>query len=164
MTAALKAPFLSAFDPISEAEGSIDPLGLAGTYDRLADLMLPGITVRMGKPRFLTALAVGAHVCSEFGVDELAADQISPPYLVMEWWVIEAFVRARELLAATGRIPGFQKVQSGQRDGRPISAHAYLKVPSVFGFTGIFRRLARHAQIITRDGALDEAGHLLVDV
>jgi hypothetical protein len=44
-----------------------------------------------------------------------------------------------------------------------VSAPSYLKTPSVFGFTGIFRRLARHAQIITHDGLLDEAGYRLLE-
>ena len=33
-------PFSSEFDPSEEAEGSIDPLGLAHTYERLADGLL----------------------------------------------------------------------------------------------------------------------------
>ena len=164
MAAVLQAPFLSAYDPVSEAEGSIDPLGLAGTYERLADMMLPGIAVRMRRPRFLTALAVGAHVCRDFEPETLAKDGVSPPYLVFEWWVVEAFARAADQLAEKGRIPGIQKAQNAIRNGRPLSAPAYLQVPSVFGFTGIFRRLARHTQILTRDGTLDEAGHQLVDV
>ena len=151
MAFALPAPFLSAYDPVSEAEGSIDPLGLAGTYERLADSMLPGITVRMRRPRFLTALAVGAHVCADFEPEQRAKDGITPPYLVFEWWVLEAFGRARDLLAEKGRIPGIQKAQNAIRNGRPLSAPAYLQVPSVFGFTGIFRRLARHTRILTRN-------------
>jgi hypothetical protein len=164
MAAVIKPPFLSAYDPIADGEGSIDPLGLAATYERLADLILPGITVRMGRPRFLTALAVGAHVCAEFGKDELAADEVTPPYLVFEWWIVEAFIRAADHLAESGRIPGMMKAQACVRNGRPLSAPAYLKTPTVFGFTGIFRRLARHTQILTPDGLLDESGHRLVEV
>ena len=163
MAAVLKPPFLSAYDPLADGEGSIDPLGLAATYERLADIILPGITVRMGRPRFLTALAVGAYVCSEFGKDELASDEVTPPYLVFEWWVVEAFTRAADELKEYGRIPGMQKAQACVRNGRPLSAPAYLKTPTVFGFTGIFRRLARHTQILTTDGLLDESGHRLVE-
>ena len=164
MAAVLQPPFLSAFDPLSESEGSIDPLGLAATYERLADRMLPGVTVRMGRPRFLTALAVGAHVCAEHEPEAIAKDGVTPPYLVFEWWVVEAFVRASSELKETGRIPGIQKVQACYRNGRPVSAPAYLKTASVFGFTGIFRRLARHMQILTHDGLLDEAGYRLLEV
>lgn len=60
----LRAPFSSEFDPSEEAEGSIDPLGLQPGYERLADRLLPAVTVRMGHPRFVTAMAVGACVTS----------------------------------------------------------------------------------------------------
>jgi hypothetical protein len=164
VAAVLQPPFLSTFDPLTGSEGSIDPLGLAATYERLADRMLPGITVRMGRPRFLTALAVGAHVCAEHEPETVAKDNVTPPYLVFEWWVVEAFVRASDELAESGRIPGIQKVQACYRNSRPVSAPAYLKTASVFGFTGIFRRLARHTQILTNDGLLDEAGYRLLEV
>jgi hypothetical protein len=164
MVAVLQPPLASVYDPVSSSEGSIDPMGLAGTYDRLADRLLPGVTVRMGRPRFLTAISVGALVCADFELDTLASDGITPPYLVFEWWIVEAFTRAREQLAATEGIPGALKVGACVRNRRPVSAPAYLKTPGVFGFTGIFRRLARSTQLITQDGRLDEAGHRLVDV
>ena len=47
----LKALFSSEVDPSEEAEGSIDPLGLAPAYERLAGRLLPAVTVRMGRPR-----------------------------------------------------------------------------------------------------------------
>ena len=92
----LRAPFSSEFDPSEEAEGSIDPLGLQPGYERLADRLLPAVTVRMGHPRFVTAMAVGACVCDEWDTDAVAADDITPPWLVWEWFVVEAFVRAEE--------------------------------------------------------------------
>ena len=61
----LRPPFSSEFDPSEEAEGSIDPLGLQPGYERLADRLLPAVTVRMGHPRFVTAMAVGACICDE---------------------------------------------------------------------------------------------------
>lgn len=158
----LMPPILSAFDPVTSAEGSIDPLGLASVYERLADRVLPGITVRMGRPRFLTALAVGAFICKDYGREDVAADGVTPPYLAFEWWVIEAFARARESLAESGRIPGLQKVSNAVRNNRPVSSAAYLKTASVFGFSGVFRRLARRIQIIGASDLLDEAGIRLV--
>ena len=47
----LRTPFSSEFDPSEEAEGSTDPLGLLPGYERLADRLLPAVTVRMGHPR-----------------------------------------------------------------------------------------------------------------
>jgi hypothetical protein len=139
-------------------------MGLALVYERLADRMLPGMTVRMRRPRFLTALAVGALVCQDYGLDAVAADDVTPPYLVFEWWVLEAFVRSRELLRDQRQIPGFRKVDAARIARRPLDAAAYLKTASVFGFTGIFRRLARRAHVVTEQGLLDEAGASLVDL
>jgi len=158
----LKPPFSSEFDPSEEAEGSIDPLGLQPGYDRLADRLLPAVTVRMGHPRFVTAMAVGACICEDWDADTVAADEITPPWLVWEWFVIEAFVRAEESISSTSGIPGIQKVRRALRNQRPVSATAYLKTPSAFGFTGVFRRLARGIGILTEDGMLDEGGYELV--
>ena len=158
----LRAPFSSEFDPSEEAEGSIDPLGLQPGYERLADRLLPAVTVRMGHPRFVTAMAVGACVCEEWDTDAVAADEITPPWLVWEWFVVEAFVRAEESLSGISGIPGIQKVRRALRNQRPVSATAYLKTPTAFGFTGVFRRLARGIGILTDDGTLDDGGYELV--
>ena len=158
----LRAPFSSEFDPSEEAEGSIDPLGLQPGYERLADRLLPAVTVRMGHPRFVTAMAVGACVCDDWDTDAVAADEITPPWLVWEWFVVEAFVRAKDSLSGISSVPGIQKVGRALRDQRPVSATAYLKTPTAFGFTGVFRRLARGIGILTDDGALDDGGYELV--
>jgi hypothetical protein len=158
----LRAPFSSEFDPSEEAEGSVDPLGLQPGYERLADRLLPAVTVRMGHPRFVTAIAVGACVCDEWDTDAVAADEVTPPWLVWEWFVIEAFVRAEDSISGTSGIPGIQKVQRALRNQRPVSAAAYLKTPTAFGFTGVFRRLARGIGVLADDGALDDGGYELV--
>jgi hypothetical protein len=38
-------------DPIEGGEGSVDPLSLSRTYERLADRILPAVTVRMSRIR-----------------------------------------------------------------------------------------------------------------
>jgi hypothetical protein len=158
----LRAPFSSEFDPSEEAEGSIDPLGLQPGYERLADRFLPAVTVRMGHPRFVTAMAVGACVCDDWDSDAVAVDEITPPWLVWEWLVIEAFVRAEDQLSGSSGIPGIQKVRRALRNQRPVSATAYLKTPTAFGFTGVFRRLANGIGVLTEEGLLDDGGYELV--
>jgi hypothetical protein len=158
----LRPPFGSEFDPSEEAEGSVDPLGLQPGYERLADRLLPAVTVRMGHPRFVTAMALGACVCEDWDTEAVAADEMTPPWLVWEWFVIEAFVRAADSISGTSGIPGIQKVQRALRNQRPVSAAAYLKTPTAFGFTGVFRRLARGIGVLTDDGALDDGGYELV--
>jgi hypothetical protein len=73
----LRAPFSSEFDPSEEGEGSIDPLGLQPGYEWLADGLLPAVTVRMGNPRLVKAMAVGACVCEGWDSDVVAADEIT---------------------------------------------------------------------------------------
>ncbi len=74
---AFALPFLTAPDPAVSGEGAIDPLGFATVGDRLADWFLPGMTARMIRPRFLTAIAVSAVVC-EGMEEEIAADRVTP--------------------------------------------------------------------------------------
>ena len=152
----LEAPLLSVFDPPEEGEGGVDPLSLQPTYERLAERIYPFMTVRMSHIRFLTALAVIARVCEGLE-DEVAADGATPAWLVAEWYIVEGLVRRRELLSQSGRlrIPGSQKVERALRDGRRLGAAAYLKTPTVFGFTGIYKRLATGLQIVTDEAGLD---------
>src|SRR5438045_3788472 len=100
----LRAPFSSDFDPSEEGEGSIDPLGLQPGYERLANRFLPAVTVRMGHPRFVTAMAVGACVCEGWDSDTVAADGATPPWLVWEWFVVESFIRAADSLSGISGI------------------------------------------------------------
>src|SRR2546421_8825218 len=73
----LSFPAVSAFDPPTAGEGSIDPMGLAAISDRLADLLVPGLRARMSRVRFVTAMAVGSLACEPLA-DEPTADGISP--------------------------------------------------------------------------------------
>lgn len=155
-------PYRSLADPEVQGEGSIDPLGLAALADHLADWILPGLTARMWRPRFLTAIAVASVTVEPFG-EELAKDGVTPPWLVFEWYYVEAMARLND---ADGnqlrRIPGIEKGRQALRDGVPLSADRYLKTPKVFGFHGVYKRLARHVDVVDDDLALGENGHRLL--
>ncbi|MEO8381617.1 MAG: hypothetical protein ABI779_18290 [Acidobacteriota bacterium] len=162
----LSPPLLSAFDPEISAEGGIDPLSLSATYERLAERIFPFMTVRMSRPRFVTAMAVGAAVCQDFG-DDLAADGKTPAWLAFEWHVIEAFFRAGDRFRASDggwgvRVPGVMKVRAAVDAGHRIGAGMYLKTPRIFGFTGIYRRLALGLDILDEDLHLMEGGFELL--
>jgi len=49
-------PFVTDYDPLSTASGSIDPLGLLQSYGALADLILPGVTTITNRSRYLSMM------------------------------------------------------------------------------------------------------------
>lgn len=49
-------PFLTAYDPLSSTNGSIDPLGSLQGYMSLADMLLPGVTTITTRSRYLSML------------------------------------------------------------------------------------------------------------
>jgi hypothetical protein len=155
-------PFLTLPDPVVSGEGALDPLGLAAIGDQLSEWILPGLRARMSRPRFLTAIAVSAIVRE--GLEEsYAADNITPSYLVFEWLLVEGFARAGredEIL----RTPGILKAREAVRAGMRLSAKNYLKVPSVFGFHGVYKRLATNLGIVDDDFSLGESGYTLVKI
>jgi hypothetical protein len=157
----LRPPVRSLLDLDIEGEGSVDPLSLQPVYERLADRILPAVTVRMSRIRFVTAMCVGARVCRDMDSDLVARDGVTPPWLVFEWFVVEALVRMQEHFDDFARIPGMLKVARCIRNKRPVSDASYLKTPKVFGFSGIFRRLATTLGILTEDLELDDIGYEL---
>jgi hypothetical protein len=157
---AASLPFLTLPDPPVTGEGALDPLGLATIGERLADWILPGMTARMIRPRFLTAIAVSAAVC-EGMQEEIAVDGVTPPYLVFEWLVVEGFACKGERAEAE-RTPGIAKARACLLADVRMSASGYLKAPTVFGFHGVYRRLARHVSIIDQDDILLENGYSLL--
>jgi len=155
-------PFLTLPDPLVTGEGALDPLGLAMISDRLADEILPGLRARMSRPRFLSAMAVSAAVCENLE-DRLAADGITPAFLVFEWLVVEAFVRAGSRDETRGT-PGTLKAQEVCNSRDVLSHRTYLKVPNVFGFHGVYKPLARDLGIVDDNMQLGDRGYELLKV
>jgi hypothetical protein len=153
-------PFLTLPDPETSGEGAIDPLGMATVGDHLADEILPGLRARMSRPRFLTAMAAVAAICE--GIEgEIASDGTTPTYVVFEWLLVEAFVRAAER-DRTRFTPGILKAREARESGEPMRATAYLRIPTTFGFHGIYKPLARNVHIIDEDMHLADQGYALL--
>jgi hypothetical protein len=155
-------PFLSLPEPALFREGASDPLGLSAIGDRLADWILPGLSARMSRPRFLTAIAVSAAVCDGLE-EEVAADKVTPAHIVFEWLLIEGFAR----LANDGEVlltPGIERAQGSNEENFHMSAATYLKSPRACGFHGVYAGLAKHLGIIDDDLRLGEAGRALLKV
>ncbi len=163
MIQGLRLPFFSEEDPEVAAEGGIDPLGLAPIADRLAEEIAPGITARMSRIRYLTAMCVAARVLERYE-DRVTPDG-TPPFLVLEWIVVEAFARKGADLPGEGRqIPGIDKARIALLRKEPLSARNYLKTPNVFGFHGVYRTLGESLRLFDRDRALLEAGERLARI
>ena len=155
-------PFLTVPDPKTTSEGVLDPLGLSGVGDQLADEILPGLRARMVRPRFLTAMAVSAAVYEGLE-DELSSDGVTPPAIVFEWLLVTGFARASEKQDVRGT-PGIAKARTARDEKLPMSARAYLRVPSVFGFHGVYKPLGRHLGIVDDDLRLADHGHELLSI
>lgn len=148
-------------DPKVSAEGSIDPLGMYAIADALAVRMIPGVRERQTHPRFLTSIAVSLSLCSELGEDVVASDGVSEPWQVFEWYFVEGMVRTKTDSTLLRGLPGQDKAASALMDGVPLSEKRYLKTPTVFGFHGVYRALARDTEV-ERSDRLGEMGYQLV--
>lgn len=154
-------PMLTEADPKVSAEGSIDPLGMYAIADAFAVRMIPGVRERQTHPRFLTSIAVSLSLCSEFDEDVVAADGISEPWQVFEWYFVEGLVRSTKDSKLLRGLPGQDKAASAIQDRVPLSEKRYLKTPTVFGFHGVYRALARDTEVERAD-RLGEVGYELL--
>lgn len=158
----LLLPYLSEADPDVSAEGSIDPLGIAQLGDLLADTIAPGISARMTRPRLMTAMAVAAAIAEQQS-DRVAADGVTPAWLVVEWHFIEALVSTKGLPDSARRgVGGTAKAGSVLALKAHLDAGSYLKAAKVFGFHGVFKRLAVNLEILDDGLCLTERGRELL--
>ena len=161
----MNLPYLSAYHTVENSQGTLDPLGLYSIADKLATRLAPGLRERMKHPRYLTAIAVGAVVASSFDDDDLAGDEVSPPWQVYEWYVASGLVKTfeKEQPQQLLGMPGREKTTTALKSNVSLSASRYLKTPNVFGFHGVYRTLAK--QIGLLDGRhLGEFGSRLIEV
>lgn len=160
MTFGLTLPFVTDLDPDRAGEGSLDPLGLARLADRLADGIAPEVTARMSRIRFVTAIAVCSQLLGE-PADILSTDG-TPAYLAFEWHIVESFVRVPPASGADA-VPGIQKARARLRDRRRhLNGPSYLETPKVFGFHGVYKRIARDMELVDENLVLLPRGDELV--
>ncbi len=139
-------PFLTSYDPPGTSEGTLDPLGLYQIADQLAVQLVPAVRERMQRIRFLTAMAVGAMVTE--GVEDDPRQRDSSPYLVWEWLIVEALFREMGDDAGTRGVPGTLVTRRALDQHGYLDARSYLKTPRIFGFHGVYKRLATHLGIV----------------
>ena len=139
-------PFLTSYDPPGTSEGTLDPLGLYQIADQLAVQLVPAVRERMQRIRFLTAMAVGAMVTEGLVDDPEQRD--ASPYLVWEWLVVESLVRSMGDEPSNWGVPGTLVTKRARDNHGYLDARSYLKTPRIFGFHGVYKRLAVHLGIV----------------
>jgi hypothetical protein len=68
-------PLATPSDPAEDPPSSVDPLGTLGTAERIADVLLPGMTARMWRPRLLTFAALATAVAQRAAERENGDEQ-----------------------------------------------------------------------------------------
>jgi len=139
-------PFFSSYDPSGTSEGTLDPLGLYQIADQLAVQLVPGVRERMQRIRFVTAMAVGALITEDLQDSPEVRD--ASPYLVWEWLVVEALIRTKEADPGIWGIPGSLVARRALNQHGYLDSRSYLKTPRIFGFHGVYKRLAIRLGIV----------------
>jgi len=163
-------PRATPLDPAEDPPGSTDPLGTLAPAERIAEVLFPGMTARMWRPRFLTYAAVAALV-SDRVVRSAGKDTGDPlaARLAFERLWVSALVRQQvaepqKWRHATFRLPGSMLARRAlSRGDQPLTTSSFLKGQATNGPFGVIARLAEHVGVVDEDGRLGRAGeHLLL--
>ena len=162
-------PRATPLDPAEDPPGSVDPLGTLGPAERIAEVLFPGFTARMWRPRLLTFVAVAALVA------ERAKSKLSSPEdgslaarLSFERLFVSAVVRQHvkdpeNWQKATRRLPGSLLARRALLSGDTLLGRTnFLKGQAVNGPYGVVARLARHLGVIDDDDLLGRNGEELL--
>ena len=139
-------PFLTNYDPAGTSEGTLDPLGLYQIADQLATRLVPAVRERMQRVRFLTAMAIGGLVTD--GLDGHPDQPEAQPFLVWEWLVVEAIIRTLSDDSGVRGVPGTLVTRRALAEYNYLDHRSYLKTPRIFGFHGVYKRLAIHLGLV----------------
>ena len=155
-------PYLSAYDQPDVPEGALDPLGLYSISDAITvNYLCPGIRERQKHPGFLVTLAIGASVTESF-TESYLNEKTLTPMQVFEWYVVHALVRTygKSKPQRLAGLPGKDKVATALAQSESVAEGNYLKTPSVFGFYGVYKLLARDLEILSNDNMGPECARL----
>ena len=115
----------------------------------------------MQRIRFLTAMAVGAFVTE--GLEDDPRRRDASPYLIWEWLVVESLIRISGDDPTLWGVPGTQVTRRALDQHGSLDARSYLKTPRIFGFHGVYKRLANHLGIVDVHLGLGPNAEPLVD-
>ncbi len=114
--------------------------------DQLAMKLVPGVRERMLRIRFLTPMAVGALVTEGLTAHPLHPE--TPPFMVWEWLVVEAIIRTHANDPNLWGLPGSLVVRRAVGQYNYVDHRNYLKTARVFGFHGVYKRLAVYVGVV----------------
>jgi hypothetical protein len=135
-------------------------MGLYQIADQLATQLVPAVRERMQRVRFLTAIAIGSLVSERIDGDPVRPD--SAPSLVWEWLVVEALVRTMSAEPGVWGIPGTLVARRAIAQSGYLDSRSYLKTPRIFGFHGVYKRLAIHSGLVDVHMSIKAEGEQLV--
>jgi hypothetical protein len=164
-------PFSTPYDPAADAEGSADPLGTQAGSERLASVILPGLTARMWRARLLTFSVVAADIADRIVRQQSDHEDLRlTARLAFERLFVSALVRAEredpEHYSGVARhVPGSRTARRAldYDDGR-LTKQNFIKGQVINGPSGVMARLARDLDMIDEDGQVSSKGHDLRSV
>jgi len=159
------------YDPSEDPAGSVDPLGTLPLAERLADILLPGLTARMWRPRLLTYVALASLIAERVDRRGEGGDVWLEARLAFERIFVSALARQLESQEgennwdeATALLPGKRLAQRALKNhDTPLGRHNFLKGQATNGPFGVMARLARELDIVRKeDDRLGENGWTLL--
>lgn len=162
-------PLPTVYDPAEDPPGSIDPLGTLGAAERIAEVLFPGFTARMWRPRLLTFAAMASVVAERLSQAQGTQENTwQTGRLGFERLFVSAVVRQQLNQPegwgrATRRLPGSSLARRALRSGdEPLGRSNFLKGQAVNGPYGVVARLARNLGIVDEDDRLGRGGEELL--
>lgn len=162
-------PLATSYDPAEDPPGSIDPLGTLGPAQRIAEVLFPGFTARMWRPRLLTFAAMASLIAERVAKSHaMGEDSWLAARLGFERLFVSAVVRQQqrdpdEWELAVRRLPGSSLARRALRAGdEPLGRRNFLKGQAINGAYGVMSRLARRLDIVDEDDRLSRGGEELL--
>jgi hypothetical protein len=150
--AAAFLPFSSQLDPTEEPPSGLDPLGTFSGAERLADVLLPGFTGRMWRPRLVTFATIAAEVAQRVAQLLGREDLHLPARLAFERLYVAAMVRAERqedgFGGSTRTLPGRLLAAAALEASEPLSPRNFLRGQAVNGPSGVVARMARKLGLV----------------
>jgi hypothetical protein len=159
-------PVSPPYDPAADAEGSADPLGTLAGSERLASVILPGLTARMWRARLLTFTVVAADIADK--VVRHKGDQEDlrlAARLAFERMFVSSLVRAEDddpgsYSGVSRRVPGSRTARRALNvDSGRLTRQNFIKGQAINGPSGVMARLARDLDMVDDDGLVSGSGH-----